>query len=315
MYTFFGVLFLLFTCFAGNSQAQEKKHASFGYNSEAGLGPEKWADEYQACAGKYQSPIDIDESLVNRVSLPPLVFTGFKEAISDLMVTNNGHTVLLQIANNSVPIAVSGGPLPGQYEFVQLHFHWGFNDSYGSEDTINNKSYPMELHMVFYRSDYGDMDSAVEYKDGLLVLAFFYEVSKKDNVVYDELIKSLTNVEWPQSSTFLENSLTLDKMLPRNKERYFTYKGSLTTPPCLEVVTWVDFKHPIYLSRRQLSTFRKLRSTDGFLTHNVRPIQPLSGRPVWYNIGENIGSSSNTIRNPVFAIFFTTVIFICNSVL
>lgn len=64
----------------------------------------------------------------------------------------------------------------------------------------------------------------------------------------------------------------------------------------------------------QLSTFRKLRSTDGFLTHNVRPIQPLSGRPVWYNIGENI-SNSNTIRTPLFTVFCTTLILIWNSVL
>jgi hypothetical protein len=36
------------------------------------------------------------------------------------------------------PLAVSGGPLAGVYLFKQLHFHWGHNDSVGSEDTINN---------------------------------------------------------------------------------------------------------------------------------------------------------------------------------
>lgn len=90
-----------------------------------------------------------------------------------------------------------------------------------------------------------------------------FQVSKKDNTVYEELIKSLNRVEWPQSSTMLEGSLTLDMMLPKNKEKYFTYKGSLTTPPCLEVVTWVDFKHPIYLSRRQVSGSKLLL----FLNH------------------------------------------------
>lgn len=66
----------------------------------------------------------------------------------------------------------------------------------------------------------------------------------------------------------------------------------------------------------QLSTFRTLRSKEGFLTHNVRPVQPLSGRPVWYNIADNVGgSSSNTIVNPLFAVFSATLILICNSVL
>lgn len=45
--------------------------------------------------------------------------------------------VMLQF-NHSSPVTVSGGPLPGSYQFAQLHFHWGYNDSYGSEDLINN---------------------------------------------------------------------------------------------------------------------------------------------------------------------------------
>jgi len=36
------------------------------------------------------------------------------------------------------PALLSGGPLIGEYVFHQLHFHWGNNDSVGSEDTINN---------------------------------------------------------------------------------------------------------------------------------------------------------------------------------
>jgi carbonic anhydrase len=44
---------------------------------------------------------------------------------------------MLQI-NTTNPTSVSGGPLHGIYAFTQLHFHWGNNDSVGSEDTINN---------------------------------------------------------------------------------------------------------------------------------------------------------------------------------
>ena len=45
--------------------------------------------------------------------------------------------VLLQL-NMSEPAMISGGPLKGRYVFSQLHFHWGQNDSFGSEDLINN---------------------------------------------------------------------------------------------------------------------------------------------------------------------------------
>lgn len=42
------------------------------------------------------------------------------------------------LSNYANPVSISGGPLTPTYRFVQLHFHWGVNDSLGSEDLINN---------------------------------------------------------------------------------------------------------------------------------------------------------------------------------
>lgn len=52
-------------------------------------------------------------------------------------------------------------------------------------------SYPMELHMVFYKSEYESMEEAMKNKDGLLVLALFYEVCKQLFQVYLSLHKYL----------------------------------------------------------------------------------------------------------------------------
>lgn len=43
------------------------------------------------------------------------------------------------------------------------------------------------------------------------------------------------------------------KLIPENK-KYWTYPGSLTTPPCSESVTWILFKEPIEVSREQVSS-------------------------------------------------------------
>jgi hypothetical protein len=56
----------------------------------------------------------------------------------------------------------------------------------GSEDLIDSKSYAMELHMVFYKKNYRNARSAIDHSDGLTVLAFFFEVSEHNNLVYDE---------------------------------------------------------------------------------------------------------------------------------
>lgn len=43
---------------------------------------------------------------------------------------------------------ITGGPLHGTYEFAQLHFHWGENDTQGSEDLIDGQRYA--LHIVYF---------------------------------------------------------------------------------------------------------------------------------------------------------------------
>lgn len=57
-------------------------------------------------------------------------------------------TVVLGL-NYSEPIMISGGPfLARNYKFEQLHFHWGVNDSLGSEDLINNHRYVKYLYLL-----------------------------------------------------------------------------------------------------------------------------------------------------------------------
>ncbi|KAI5724001.1 hypothetical protein M8J76_014011 [Diaphorina citri] len=279
-------------------------HHDFGYDPDEPdeLGPERWSEDFHQCTGKYQSPIDIEETLVARVSLPELKFFGFDQEPTSTVITNNGHTVMLNPTFKEEPYII-GGPLGFKYVFSQLHFHWGVNDSVGSEDLINNRSYPMELHMVFYNKDYDSSDRAQGYKDGLVVLASFFEVSHKANPTFQGIVASLPNVTWPNDNfTAVHVPGNLNDILPKKKNLYFTYKGSLTTPPCSEVVTWIDFKNPILLSHEQLAEFRHLhKKANKYLTHNSRPVQPLSGRPIWYNAADEF-SESSTLRPTLFGI-------------
>ena len=75
---------------------------------------------------------------------------------------------------------MSGGPLSNSYQLLQLHFHWGSNDSQGSEHTINGERFPMEMHLVHQSSDLEwGVDSATDpdnVVDGLAVAAFMWEV-------------------------------------------------------------------------------------------------------------------------------------------
>ena len=55
---------------------------------------------------------------------------------------------------------------------------------------------------------------------------------------------------------------------------YFSFIGSLTTPPCSEGVRWQVLKQPVEVSKAQIAAFRKLYPM------NARPVQPVNGRKV-----------------------------------
>jgi hypothetical protein len=43
------------------------------------------------------------------------------------------------------PQLAGGGLVAGKYDFRQLHFHWGANDTRGSEHAIEGRQYPIEV--------------------------------------------------------------------------------------------------------------------------------------------------------------------------
>ena len=67
-----------------------------------------------------------------------------------------------------------GGPLKADYQFLQMHFHWGSSDEKGSEHTLNGKGFPMELHVV--HTKLGVQDS-LHTSNGLAVTGFFFQIS------------------------------------------------------------------------------------------------------------------------------------------
>jgi carbonic anhydrase len=66
--------------------------------------------------------------------------------------------------------------------------------------------------------------------------------------------------------------MDLNMLIPPEQRQYYTYMGSLTTPPCTEGVLWLVMKNPAQMSREQINVFGKLYQM------NARPVQSASGR-------------------------------------
>lgn len=190
-----------------------------------------------------QSPINIVNS-VEKESQPVVTFK-YKGNLAT--IENLGHTVQIGVTKGQT-ITVNDK----EFDLLQIHFH------HTSEHVIDGKSYPVEAHFVH------------KAKDGkLAVVGVLYEEGKT-NMSFDSL------GELPKKKgekrAFKENINAMD-LMPESKS-FYTYSGSLTTPPYTEDVTWVVLKDSSELSKSQIGM------VQGAMHKNNRDIQDINGREI-----------------------------------
>lgn len=98
--------------------------------------------------------------------------------LNNVTITNTGTTVQINLSEDDDEYLLQSNS--ASYRFAQAHFHWGKNDRSGSETGFNNKRYALEMHIVFFNSEFSSFTEAVEkgnkYTD-LVVLAILFKVS------------------------------------------------------------------------------------------------------------------------------------------
>ena len=225
------------------AKAQQSK-AQWSYTGEDD--PAQWGKldaAYVTCsAGKRQSPINITKP--KTTDLPVLQFHYSAVPIN---IIDNGHTIQVNYpAGSTLKVGEK------TYILKQFHFH------HPSEEQINGKGYDMVAHLV-HADDEGHLAVvAVLLKSGASN-AFLASIWKNFPAEKEKSIKNASV------------SVNVADLLP-NDHGYYTYLGSLTTPPCSEGVTWYVLKTPVQLSLEQVAAFAKVYPM------NARPIQPLNGR-------------------------------------
>jgi carbonic anhydrase len=219
----------------------------WSYSGETG--PEHWGSEdstFALCGiGKQQSPINIENAVVK--DLPELKFD-YKDL--PLKVADTGHSFQVNSESGSGGVTVGDD----HYDFVQVHFHEP------SEERVNGKQYSMVAHIV-HRSGKGQ----------LAVVAVLIRAGKTN-----EFLRPIFDnfpVKGAAESSVAAKTINVGKLLP-NHRGYYTFDGSLTTPPCSENVRWFVLKTPVEASEAQLKEFRARYA------HNIRPTQPLNGRVI-----------------------------------
>lgn len=211
------------------------------------VGPQAWGGmrpEFSACGnGERQSPIDIRDGLA--VDLEPV---RFRYQASSFAVIDNGHTVRVNLApGNSIEV---GGR---RYELQQFHFHRP------SEERIDGRQFELSVHLVHKDTE-----------GRLAVVAVLLGKGAAQPVV-QTVLNNLPLEKHQEQRARVQ--IDPAELLPEDR-RYYTYMGSLTTPPCTEGVQWVVMRQPVAAAPEQIDIFSRLYPM------NARPVQSAAGRRI-----------------------------------
>uniref|UniRef100_A0A383WNC4 Carbonic anhydrase n=1 Tax=Tetradesmus obliquus TaxID=3088 RepID=A0A383WNC4_TETOB len=264
-------------------------HYDYSYN---GL---DWPGSFPQCRGKKQSPVMLPgtgaaaeglkapaaESFDGTVTNPTILNNteGLKApaakstfdygTVTNPIIINNGHTlqvplpadfksdvkipVLGDIATAKATSVLQAGS-SGKATYVkaapaQLHFHTH------SEHVVSGYVYPMEMHIVhFVKKDQlpacGDAGCPV-------VLGVMLALTNDESKVTPELRKVIEAMPLNEGrNATIQGALDVDALLPKDRS-YFTYEGSLTTPPCSEGLLWHVLTNPIYITDDLLTRYQE----------------------------------------------------------
>jgi len=164
-----------------------------------------------------------------------------------------------------------------------LHFHWGTTDDAGSEHLVDGEHFALEVHFVHYSCAHASLGTTLEnfqteemvdaaelegedtHQLGVVGI-FFDVVDNATNPAFEALFgehdENLDSIRWPDRSehTTIVTGLDLAELVPEDigTAGYYAYEGSLTTPPCTNIVRWHVMNAHSYIGVEQMIKFRQL---------------------------------------------------------
>ena len=245
-----GLILTLASCQTKSSKTETERKEQLHWTYEGETGPDHWSEieKDSDCDGSFQSPINLVNYKVVEGLEPIDLHYSEKTVLHD--VANNGHSIQYDFEEGDFLIHETD-----TFHLKQFHFHEP------AEHLIEGVRYPLEIHLVHQNESKEFVVLSVMAKEGKNSKPF-------------ELLESYLPIQKGETK-LIKRPFDISQNLPQNKG-YFSYKGSLTTPPCTEEVMWIVFKQAIEVSLEQVELLKYLMPIN-----NYRDEQPHHGRIIY----------------------------------
>ncbi|OMJ88242.1 hypothetical protein SteCoe_9824 [Stentor coeruleus] len=215
--------------------------------------------------GKSQTPINIESSIIDDVpfSDPEHMSLAFSFQEKQIPGQLTATTYKFEGDFGTLQISKNGEVWLQKAQIVNAHFHSP------SENHVEGKDFDIEMHIVMKDES---------QKHTFVVFGVFYKVGSTVNKFLAKIIENFG----------LETKFNLqDNFESTLVNSFYTFAGSLTTPPCSEGLLWLLDDKVREISKEQFTFFYNLwPGNENFAKGkgNNRLIQPANGRRVQHHL-------------------------------
>ncbi|XP_063974465.1 putative carbonic anhydrase 5 [Diachasmimorpha longicaudata] len=239
-------------------------------------------DDHGSLSGKesesFESPVNIvpRQAVVIEVS-EPFKWNGYKIPPVAMTMFCREDTVIIQpFWIHDIAPTISGGPLTHRHHLLYISLHWGVSDQSGSEHSIDQINYPLEMQLAHVKQ-VNARENIEEHSDDAdaTIVSYLFQIKENDNELLNPIIMNVCRLQESTSKVYIP-PFQLDSVFPLFPRKFYSYTDKLN-PPVGKIVMRLIYPEPLSVSSSQMTELRKIS------TGSSRPKRSFGPEDLYYH--------------------------------